>query len=401
MTDVKESNELTNKQLQTLLSIKHIRQHLIDVGLINQHGEVILKDECEHAPKHRSRRRHTSKKNVEKFQKTSIHPSSTTANRKHSIENTKNTRKCQRSKSPNNYSIDRQCRNTTISRTSKRSKSQSPTRLSSSNQSTRVKSVLARRTISPKLNPISDRCIVTLIYYGSQTNIPYKRSLFQSEGDEIIVMQQHCGGENIIVYKGALKPNKTFQFESRRHIDYPFALTFYVNGLIDNRLSICCEFRYKHNVRIGGKRGLFGIINVQKSKACKRCRVEQRMKKLAKLKVKNTSMITPILSPDSNLTGTTSPELTITRTISPEEQHESLPHSPNESTEQERTTDSSNTYPPDNHVLEEKLHSSISTLHKNEQNEHPMSENISNNQRRKPIISSEKDSDDKTTIMIE
>ena len=46
-----------------------------------------------------------------------------------------------------------------------------------------------------------------MIYYGSQINIPYKRSLFQPEGDEIIVMQQHCGGENIIVYKGALKPN--------------------------------------------------------------------------------------------------------------------------------------------------------------------------------------------------
>jgi hypothetical protein len=63
---------------------------------------------------------------------------------------------------------------------------------------------------------------------------------------------------------------ETFEFESRRHSDYPFALAFYVNGLIDNRLSICCESRYKHNVRIGGKRGLFGIINIEKSKACRR-----------------------------------------------------------------------------------------------------------------------------------
>ncbi len=62
----------------------------------------------------------------------------------------------------------------------------------------------------------------------------------------------------------------TFQFECRRHSDYPFALAFYVNGLIDDRLSICCESRYQNNVRIGGKRGLFGIINVQKSKACRR-----------------------------------------------------------------------------------------------------------------------------------
>ncbi|CAF2572349.1 unnamed protein product [Rotaria sp. Silwood2] len=220
MTDVKKSNELANKELQTLLNIKHIRQHLINVGL--------------------------------------------------------NTRQGRRSKSPNNYSIDRRRRSTTISRTRQRSRSQSPTRLSSSNQSTRAKSVLVRRTVSPKvildylllrLTSISHRCIVTMIYYGSHTNIPYERSFFQPEGDEIIIMQQHCGGENVIVYKGSLKPNKTFQFESQRHAEYPFALTFYVNGLIDNRLSICCEYRYKHNVRIGGKRGLFGIINVLKSKA--------------------------------------------------------------------------------------------------------------------------------------
>jgi len=46
-----------------------------------------------------------------------------------------------------------------------------------------------------------------MIYYGPQTTIEYERSLFEPEGDEIMVMQQHCGGENVIVYKGALKPN--------------------------------------------------------------------------------------------------------------------------------------------------------------------------------------------------
>ncbi|CAF1007818.1 unnamed protein product [Rotaria sp. Silwood1] len=370
MTDVKESNELANKELQTLLNIKHIRQHLINVGLINKNGEIIYKDEYEHNPKHRSRRRHTSKKNVEKL--------------------------CRRSKSPNNYSIDQQRRSTTISRTRQRSMSPSPTRLSSSNPSTRVKSVLVRRTVSPKQISSNDRCIVTMIYYGSQTNISYERNLFQSEGDEIIIMQQHCGGENIIVYKGSLKPNKTFQFESRRHINYPFALTFYVNGLIDNRLSICCEFRYKHNVRIGGKRGLFGIINVQKSKACRRCRTEQRMKKLAKLKAKNISIMANILSPETNLTRTTSPELIITSTMSPEEQHESSLHSPNEvSNERPRTTNSTNTYSSDLDVVEEKVHSSPSTHHKHEQS---ISENISNNQRRKPMSFTEKHTNDKATI---
>ena len=47
-----------------------------------------------------------------------------------------------------------------------------------------------------------------MVYYGSQTNIDYERSLFEPKGDKVIVMQQHCGGENLVVYEGALKPNR-------------------------------------------------------------------------------------------------------------------------------------------------------------------------------------------------
>jgi hypothetical protein len=50
-----------------------------------------------------------------------------------------------------------------------------------------------------------------MIYYGPQIPIEYERSWFEPEGDEIIVMQQHCGGENLIVHKGALKPNSNLK----------------------------------------------------------------------------------------------------------------------------------------------------------------------------------------------
>lgn len=46
-----------------------------------------------------------------------------------------------------------------------------------------------------------------MVYYGLQTNLDYERKYFHPNGDEIIVMQQHCGGENIIVYKGHVQPN--------------------------------------------------------------------------------------------------------------------------------------------------------------------------------------------------
>lgn len=62
----------------------------------------------------------------------------------------------------------------------------------------------------------------------------------------------------------------TFQLRSRRHPDYPFALALYVNGLVDHRLSGCCEWRYRSNPRLGGKRALFGILRVEQATPCPR-----------------------------------------------------------------------------------------------------------------------------------
>ena len=59
-----------------------------------------------------------------------------------------------------------------------------------------------------------------------------------------------------------------FTFNSRRHSDYPFGLSFYVKGLIDSRISTCCEYRHRHGVRLGGDRGHFAIKSVQGSKPC-------------------------------------------------------------------------------------------------------------------------------------
>jgi hypothetical protein len=43
-----------------------------------------------------------------------------------------------------------------------------------------------------------------MVYHGPHTKIDYDHTLFEPV-DEIIVMQQHCGGENLIVYKDKLK----------------------------------------------------------------------------------------------------------------------------------------------------------------------------------------------------
>lgn len=60
-----------------------------------------------------------------------------------------------------------------------------------------------------------------------------------------------------------------FQFESRRHADFPLGLAFYINNIIVNRLSLCCEARCGSNQRIGGSTGAFLIVKMDKATPCR------------------------------------------------------------------------------------------------------------------------------------
>ena len=76
--------------------------------------------------------------------------------------------------------------------------------------------------------------------------------------------------EKIIDQKERNILSEMFSFQSRRHMDYPFALAFYLNGVIKDRLSICCEARCKNFMRIGGKRSLIAITKVENARPCRR-----------------------------------------------------------------------------------------------------------------------------------
>lgn len=62
----------------------------------------------------------------------------------------------------------------------------------------------------------------------------------------------------------------TFQFISKRHHGFPFSLTFFLNGIPVNRLSSCCEYKHRRGSRLGGKRGYFGFVSVEKASPCYR-----------------------------------------------------------------------------------------------------------------------------------
>lgn len=61
-----------------------------------------------------------------------------------------------------------------------------------------------------------------------------------------------------------------FGFYSKRHIGMPFGLSIYMDGLIDLRVSTCCEYRHKRGVQLGSKCSHFRLVNITGGKPCYR-----------------------------------------------------------------------------------------------------------------------------------
>uniref|UniRef100_UPI0037E8A243 glutamate-rich protein 3 n=1 Tax=Semicossyphus pulcher TaxID=241346 RepID=UPI0037E8A243 len=112
------------------------------------------------------------------------------------------------------------------------------------------------------------RVCVNMMYFGKTVHLSHDLTDMR---DEVKVFQQHCGGENLCVFKGKLREGETFQFISRRHRGFPFSLTFFLNGLQVERLSSCCEFKHRKGSRLGGRHGHFGFFSVEGASPCYKC----------------------------------------------------------------------------------------------------------------------------------
>uniref|UniRef100_A0A672TYL7 DUF4590 domain-containing protein n=1 Tax=Strigops habroptila TaxID=2489341 RepID=A0A672TYL7_STRHB len=119
----------------------------------------------------------------------------------------------------------------------------------------------------PRSSPRSN-ALVTMIFLGKSVRLSHDDADYR---DEIKVYQQHCGGENLCVYKGRLLEGETFQFISKRHHGFPFSLTFFLNGIQVDRLSCCCEYKHQKCSRLGGKHGFFAFLHVEGASPCYRC----------------------------------------------------------------------------------------------------------------------------------
>ncbi|XP_020895485.1 glutamate-rich protein 3-like [Exaiptasia diaphana] len=85
---------------------------------------------------------------------------------------------------------------------------------------------------------------------------------------EVMVLQQHCGGSTLCVFRELLPPNTIFTFISRRHRGSPFGLTLYIDSMQDIRLSSCCEYKHKPGHILGGRNGHFQFVQVEGAAPC-------------------------------------------------------------------------------------------------------------------------------------
>ncbi|KAM8886292.1 uncharacterized protein AB9W97_013469 [Spinachia spinachia] len=107
---------------------------------------------------------------------------------------------------------------------------------------------------------------VTMTYLGQGR----RGSGLEPPRDELRVLQQVNGGENIRVFKGSLTPGEQFQFVSQRHRGFPFSATLYVNGIMAARISSCCEYRYAPGFQ-QGRRSCFRLAWLAGGMPCYRC----------------------------------------------------------------------------------------------------------------------------------
>ena len=106
---------------------------------------------------------------------------------------------------------------------------------------------------------------VTMCYVGKSVQL--EGSIEHDEMD-VTILQQHCGGNTVCVFRSKMKPKTSFTFTSRRHKDCPFGISIYLDSMFDCRLSTCCEYKHQPGKMLGSKTSHFGLVKVEGGTPC-------------------------------------------------------------------------------------------------------------------------------------
>ena len=75
---------------------------------------------------------------------------------------------------------------------------------------------------------------------------------------------------DIHLYTCSVDPfvSDSFAFKSIRHPGMPFALVIYTGGMIDCRVSVCCEYRHRAGTLLGGRLARFKVEAIAGGSPC-------------------------------------------------------------------------------------------------------------------------------------
>ncbi|XP_025759171.1 glutamate-rich protein 3 isoform X4 [Oreochromis niloticus] len=259
-------NSLTDKHLAGYFSNTRIRRHLQRAGLITRSGRIVPDKEYRHKLIQRAHQRH-----VRECLAQAIFHKVLEMERLHQIEIKRKLEEFARRERMHKIKVERSKRyeegivhilspHPPAGARGIRKQHSGPE--GEHSESSESDAPLLRSSVH------QSRVCVNVVYFGKTVRLS---SDLTDMRDDVKVFQQHCGGENLCVYKGKLHEGETFQFISRRHRGFPFSLTFFLNGLQVERLSSCCEFKHRKGSRLGGKHGHFGFTAVEGASPCYKC----------------------------------------------------------------------------------------------------------------------------------
>eukprot|EP00729_Bicosta_minor_P021261 gene21261-33597_t len=126
--------------------------------------------------------------------------------------------------------------------------------------------------------------VMTLQYVGRKgygtSGRKLSRPRIESGGERppVFGFVQHRPGAALLkIYEGPLYVGEVFSLLSVRSSNEPFGVVVYKDGILLERLSACCEYKYRQGCRLGGSSGSFKLVCVARGSRCNQCLSERLM----------------------------------------------------------------------------------------------------------------------------
>lgn len=81
-------------------------------------------------------------------------------------------------------------------------------------------------------------------------------------------IENTCHLHNVLLLCVLYPCADSFSFRSIRYSGMPYALVLYTGGMIDCRVSVCCEYRHRPGTLLGGKSAHFKVVSVKGGSPC-------------------------------------------------------------------------------------------------------------------------------------